>query len=340
MIWSGTSPQTNQIIYNSIMQQKRLSESDTSFKQRIIAVLAFLLCAVPLLSGRPLANRILLSAGALAVYALSLLFWAHFLPFQHDGDTVTFPFFRILLGNLLRRGRSIQTVKNGAFDADYFALRSKPAIPALLIDSHSAVTTKAANGKRGLLLAGLWPLERKTTVVHVFHLLPAAFTFGPGGNHNPFTHTISAKNNLRGGKALHMEIERTRCQTADGVELIPVFNVIYRIKPPQEMENGTREWLAFSAYLESVNVFGHVTDQIEDMIGGTIANPIKQTIASKTWDQIEQGASSREKLIAYIQRMLDLPADDSDGYGQNHLLPTAWRNIFTISVTVEQVWTR
>jgi len=329
MLRSKTSAQTNQIIYNSCMQQKRLSETDSSIKQRIIIIMAL-----------TLANRVLLSAGALTVYILSLLFWAHFLPFQHDGNTSTLAIFRILLGRILSTGKSIQSVKNGSFDPDYFALRNKPAIPALLIDEHSAVITKAKNGKRSLLFCGLWPLERKTIIMHVFHLLPAAFTFGPESKHNPFTQTFSAKNNLRSGKALHTDIERTRCLTSDGIALIPVFNVIYRIKQPHELENGMREWLAFSAYLESVNVFGHVTDQIEDMIGGTIANSIKQTIASKTWDQIEQGAPSREKLIAYIQRMLDLPADDSGGYGQNHLLPTAWRNIFTISVTVEQVWTR
>jgi hypothetical protein len=340
MLRSKTSAQTNQIIYNSCMQQKRLSETDSSIKQRIIIIMALTLCAAPLLSGKPLANRVLLSAGALTVYILSLLFWAHFLPFQHDGNTSTLAIFRILLGRILSTGKSIQSVKNGSFDPDYFALRNKPAIPALLIDEHSAVITKAKNGKRSLLFCGLWPLERKTIIMHVFHLLPAAFTFGPESKHNPFTQTFSAKNNLRSGKALHTDIERTRCLTSDGIALIPVFNVIYRIKQPHELENGMREWLAFSAILESINVFGNVTHQIEDMIGEHIASQLKEMIASFTWAEIEQAASSHGKMIAYVQHKIDQHAYTGDRHNQNHLLPRAWRGMFITRVIVEQVWTR
>ena len=340
MIGNPTGPQSNQIIYNSGMQRNRLTETETSFKQRMIAILALALCAAPLLADKPLTNRLLLSAGAIIIYALSLLFWAHFLPFQHDGDSGRLPIFRIVMGRFFNSGKSIQPVKDGSFDPDYFALRSKPAIPALLIDEHSAVITKADNGKRSLLLGGLQPLDQKATIVHVFHLLPAAFTFGPSGNHNPLTHTASARNSLHSGKALHMDIERTRCLTADGIELVPVFNILYRIKAPQELENGTREWLAFSAFLESANATGNVSHQIAQMIGGQIANQIKQMMASTSWEQIEQAAPSQEKLSAYIQRMLDQPADTGGGHDNRNLLPAAWRNLFIISVSVGQVWTR
>ena len=322
------------------MQQKRLTETNAIIKQRMSLILVLALCIAPLLTGRPLANRILLSAGTFAMYGLSLLFWSYFFPLQNNSKAGTMPMLRILPGSLSIHGRSIQAVKNGSFNPDYFALRSKPAIPALLIDEHSVVITKDENNKRGLLLSGLWTLNKNTTIVHVFDLRPAAFTYGPDSRQNPIARDQSHKDNLRSEKTLHIDLERTRCVTADGVELIPVLKIIYRAKHPHELKRGIREWLAFSAFLESANIIGNVANLIEDMIGTQIANHLKESIGIITWDQINQAATSREQLVSYFQHMIDQTAYPIDGNGQKPILPAAWRNMFITRIQVKQVWTR
>jgi len=319
------------------MHQKQQSGVGVLIRQRLNFMLALLLCSTPLLTNRPLLNRILLSASALAFYTLSLLFWAYFFPYRHKNKTDKTPLFRILLDSVIGNDRSIQSAKDGTFNPDYFALRSKPAISTLLVDENTAVITKNANGKRCLLLGGLWTLRRKTAIFQVFDLRPAVFTYGPDSRRNPITQN-QHQDNLRSGKTQQIGLERTRCVTSDGVELIPVLKIIYRIKHPSELEHNSRDWLALSAFLESAHVFGNVAHQIEDMIGAHIANHLKQSINTVSWDQIERSASSQDKLIAYFQRIIDQPAQGSNGQSPKPLLPAVWRNVVITSIHVEQVW--
>lgn len=313
------------------MQQKRLMIMNMEGRSGMRLLLALALCLVPLAGSQPLVWRILLCAGMLAVYLLALLFWTYFIPNRSQGNMGLLRLVGILLGSAFRRGAAIRRVTGGTFDADYFALRAKPAIPVLAVDAHSAVVIKSGDGKRDILTEGLWALERNTRIVHVFDLRPARLTIGPDTRANPLSVTHHEGSSLRGAKALIASINQTRCQTADGAALVPVIEVIYRITSSDDDPQWTRKIQALSTLLESKNAYGHAAGLIEELFSAQLTGHLKNILGTV---QAQDLAGQPDQLAARVQHLAGMDADFLD-----RQLPAPLRGLFSISIEIKKVWT-
>jgi len=271
----------------------------------------------------------------LAIYAISMLFWISFIPFRYQGNTDTLQLLKHHIRHGFLRNDAIKRVDDGNFDADYFALRDKPQISALLIDNHSAVAIKDGASKRGIFFDGLWQLKPQTSVLHVFDLQARTFTLGPDSSHNPFTASGHPSRSMRENQANLIAADRTRCQTSDGVELVPVVAVCYRLISEEPRNKISRRLLAFSAYLEGEGRFGDGSALIESILGAHIAEKLGEAAHEIVWAELEPQAQSHKQLSALIHSRM---VGKDIGMRNRIALQPPLLGLLSVTINVVKVW--
>jgi len=174
-------------------------------------------------------------------------------------------------------------------------------------------------------------MERNSRIVHVFDLRPARLTIGPDTRANPLSASHHEGSSLRGAKALIASINQTRCQTADGVALVPVIEVIYRITSSENDPQWTRKIYALSALLESKNAYGHTPILIEELFSTQLTGHLKHILGTVRSQDL---AGQPDQLAARVQHLAGIDADFLD-----RQLPAPLRGLFIASVEIKKVWT-
>jgi hypothetical protein len=250
-------------------------------------------------------NRVIWISFFSGAYVASLAFWVHFFPWHFDLSQDNWQILRSLVSCSVSKNKTVNSIKNGQFDRDYFALKAKPFISYLVIDENSAAVMKNSHNTSFVLFSGSWHLNRGDCIQHVFDLRPAAFLFGPDTNRNPFTVFQQTNENLRELNSLGLEIKNTVCQTSDGVKIVPVFKIFYAWKQADRSDSLIRQLLQVAMVLESANYAGEAKKQLEGMLGSLVAERFSEVAKTIEFNAIQAPGQKPGQAPPFFQHLLD-----------------------------------
>jgi hypothetical protein len=286
------------------MQQQAGKYKRTSGKERVLLLAALILCLLPIFLIGPGWKGFFLASCNLCLYFAGLAFWMRFFPPHPQGQIRQAPFFLSLLIHIFSGKRTVASITDGQFDRDYFALRKKPALSSIIIDSHSVAAIKAADGRLSILHKGHWQLEHGETVEHVFDLRPGFFVYGPQSAENPFHLLKRSQRDPVNQHIAKMEIEETQCTFADGIIIAPVFSIVYCWNDPTTTMTFNRQLADISFYLAQQNFFGQANQQVERMLGSVTAQIFRSFAQNAPRDGQADPKHGIESLQSAFQQII------------------------------------
>jgi hypothetical protein len=286
------------------MQQQTRKYKRTSGKDCVLLLAALFLCLLPILLIGPGWEGFFLVGCNLCLYFAGLAFWMRFFPPHPQGQIRQAPFFLPFLIHIFSGKRTVASITDGQFDRDYFALRKKPALRSIIIDSHSVAAIKAADGRLSILHKGHWQLEHGETVEHIFDLRPGFFAYGPQSTDNPFHLLQRSQRDPVSQHTAKMEIEETQCTFADGIIIAPVFSIVYCWKDPVKTMTFDRQLADISFYLAQQNFFGQANQQVERMLGSVTAQIFRSFTHNAPRDAQSDPMGGIDRLQSAFQQMI------------------------------------
>ena len=320
------------------MQQQAGQYKRTSGKERVLLLAALCLCLLPILV-KPGWKGFFLTGCHLCLYFAGLAFWLRFFPSHAQGHFRRVPLFLPLLTHIFSGKSTAASITDGQFDKDYFALRKKPMLSSILIDSHSVAVIKAAEGGLSILRTGHWQLKRGETVEHIFDLRPSFFTYGSQSAENPFRLLQRSQRDPVSQHAAKMEIEETRCTLEDGIIIAPVFSIVYCWHDPAATAAIDRQLADVSSYLAQQNFYGQANQQLERMMGSITAQ-IFRSFASNTARDAQSapmiGVDYLESAFQQLTASQDIRPLASEASREQHV--QSLLGLLSFKITLERLW--
>jgi len=297
----------------------------------VVIILTIGVCLSPLvLTTGSLQRALLISLFSMGMVA-SIGFWLFFFPFDFK-DNSHFISLPAVFCRLLRQNYDGKLqIKNGVFWRDYFSIQEKPHIPALMVDRNSVAVITNTRSSRIVLHPGNHLVERGAQIVHVFNTSPQYFQYGPGTSAHPVVELERANSNLRRVHTLKRESANTRCQTRDGVVLIPVFMIHYRMHSVHSNRQTSARLKAFSALLEKEQTTGNMGKRIEALIGKMITGQFRRMIETMEMANWSQGTLINRDMHAFLQSQISSPTP-------NKAIEKAICDLYTIRTRIQEIW--
>ena len=283
--------------------------------------------------------KILFLACILIFFLGSLIFWLTFIPFISWQPSKSFKVIHSMIGKNLFNHGTFFRVENGYFDKDYFTLSNKPSIAALLIDRHSAVVIQKKQKEKSILLSGFHQPSKGTKVVHSINLQPTQFIWGPETSRNPFRKPNNTNLDLTHKNSYAIAYALTKCKTANGISLAPVFAIIYTIQPVGSNEQLNEKLLTLSRSLEQKGLYGNVSQNFSEIIGGFVSRQFRLVINEHDFSDVYPSKSLPSDMFLSIKNkigQMDFTANQSAQ--STDPLESALFSLITIKVYLEKIW--
>ena len=329
------------MLYNSPMQKREKQKTAPGQGIGIVFIIWSCLCFSPLFVLQHAVQRISYTLFLLFVWVCSFLFWFAFFPNRPDNTPKAFRIFGLFITDVFNPRKTAGFIENGSFDRDYFTIQKKPYIASLFIDSNSIVIIKDIQNRRTVLSSGLWKLEKGSSIIHTFDLLPHSFTYGADTDQNLFKLSHQNHRNLKGLNAHNLDLERSRCLTKDGVELFPCLHITYRLLDPNQYKHSYKELLTFSAYLEGKSQIGNGTKAIEEYIGSLTIMGLRDLFNTLSKNDIGDHINDPDKLAEVIREKVGTLLNQKTAPGiMKNPDRFSWLSLFRIKTEIRRVWTR
>lgn len=274
----------------------------------LLFTIAVILLSYPFFTLRSIQDIFLYCLLIIFLIGSSFFFWLNFIPFFPKGFVDFFRLVQTIFLSFFRRTNSKYHIRAGKFDRDYFVIKNKPELGAVLNDEKSIVIVINNNGRKRVIPYGYQFIDKGEHVLHTFDLGFHHFFWGPMEIEDSQRSKIPDQDLNR--THLHsLKIAQTKFQTKDGITIIPSFSIFYNSYTNARGKLLEATALNISDYFSTHNINGELQTEINRIIGESATNSWKNLLNKSSSKEIltltDQNSSLWYEIMLKINKIIN-----------------------------------
>jgi hypothetical protein len=221
--------------------------------------------------------------------------------------------------SVFKNAKSVYHIQAGKFDRDYFVIREKPKLGALLIDENSVVVVINNAGKKRVFSSDYHFIKNGEQVLHTFDLGSHHFFWGPQDTENPFRDHIPDLD-LNQIHLHSLRVAQTKWLTKDEIAVVPSFSIFYNFSSFAGKKQLEEMSLNISDYFSAKKITGELQIEINKLFGECVTNIwkvlLEKTNANQIISSTYQNSPLMDKFLMNINTIINTKTteDTSDSY--------------------------